>query len=200
MVLQHFDRSKEFSPFSFLIIRGCDVRSPECSRETRFDMIILQLSSPLCHMPDLSVGRGMQLALLTINQLDGGGGRRCLWRRWDGTALAPSGCFANIALHTQTHTTHTADFYICGKKLEKTSWFSILPFAKLASSLLCASFACRLLLFCPSRSSVAASFLLLFKSLQHPSPPALPSISPNSLSTESSSEGPAGRVHKMDEI
>lgn len=35
-------------------------------------MIILQLGSPLHHMPDLSVGRGMQLALLTINQPDGG--------------------------------------------------------------------------------------------------------------------------------
>lgn len=37
-------------------ISGYDAHSLECSRETRFDMIILQLGSPLCHMPDLSVG------------------------------------------------------------------------------------------------------------------------------------------------
>lgn len=59
--------------FFFSRISGYDAGSPECSKETRFDMIILQLGSPLCHMPDLSVGRGMQLALLTINQPDGGG-------------------------------------------------------------------------------------------------------------------------------
>ena len=58
----------------FSRISGDDACSPECSRETRFDMIILQPGSPLCHMPDLSVGRRMQLALLTINQPDGGGG------------------------------------------------------------------------------------------------------------------------------
>ncbi|CAB1434413.1 unnamed protein product [Pleuronectes platessa] len=55
-------------------IGGYGARSHECSKETGFDMIILQLGSPLCHMPDLSVGRGMQLDLLTINQPDGGDG------------------------------------------------------------------------------------------------------------------------------
>lgn len=52
---------------------------PQVLEGNRFDMIILLLSSPLCHMPDLSVGRGMQLALLTINQPDGGGGGWWLW-------------------------------------------------------------------------------------------------------------------------
>lgn len=52
---------------------------PQVLEGNRFDMIILLLGSPLCHMPDLSVGRGMQLALLTINQPDGGGGGWWLW-------------------------------------------------------------------------------------------------------------------------
>lgn len=51
-------------------------------------MIILQLGSPLCHMPDLSVGKEMQLALLTINQPDGGGKGCWLWWCWDGEVLA----------------------------------------------------------------------------------------------------------------
>lgn len=37
-------------------------------------MIIPQLGSPLCHMPDLSAGRRMQLPLLSANQSDGGVG------------------------------------------------------------------------------------------------------------------------------
>lgn len=45
--------------------------------ETRFDVIILPLSFLFRHMPDLSAGRGTQLALLTINQPDGGGGCGC---------------------------------------------------------------------------------------------------------------------------
>lgn len=93
----------------FFRISGYDARSPECSRETRFDMIILQLGSPLCHMPDLSVGRGMQLALLTINQPDGGG----RWRvvvvavvvlGWGGTSC--SRMLANISLHAHTQLLH----------------------------------------------------------------------------------------------
>lgn len=36
-------------------------------------MIIPLLGSPMCHMPDLSVGRETHLALFTINQPDGEG-------------------------------------------------------------------------------------------------------------------------------
>lgn len=84
----------------FFRISGYNALSPECSRETRFDMIILQLGSPLYHMPDLSVGRGMQLALLTINQPDGGW---WLWRWWcwDEEVLAAAGCWPTF------HNTHT---------------------------------------------------------------------------------------------
>lgn len=112
--------------FFFLFrISGYDAGSPECSKETRFDMIILQLGSPLCHMPDLSVGRGMQLALLTINQPDGGGGGWWLWRRrrcCDGEVLAAAGCWPTFHY---THT-HTTNFYMCAN-----GCFSILPFSSL---------------------------------------------------------------------
>lgn len=111
--------------FFFFRISGYDAGSPECSKETRFDMIILQLGSPLCHMPDLSVGRGMQLALLTINQPDGGGGGWWLWRRrrcCDGEVLAAAGCWPTFHY---THT-HTTNFYMCAN-----GCFSILPFSSL---------------------------------------------------------------------
>lgn len=61
--------------------------------ETGFDMIILLLGSSFCHMPDLSVGRGMQLALLTINQPDVGGGGWWMWLWWDGRVLVAAGCW-----------------------------------------------------------------------------------------------------------
>lgn len=54
-------------------------------------MIILLLGSLLCHMPDLSVGRGMHLALLTINQPDWEGCWLWLWS-WDEKVLAAAGC------------------------------------------------------------------------------------------------------------
>lgn len=144
----------------FSRIGGYNARSPECSRETRFDMIILQPGSPLCHMPDLSVGRGMQLALLTINQPDGGGGGWCLWWWWwwcwDGEVLAAAGCWPTF------HYTHATNFHMC-----ENSWFSILLFSFLTFFpplyLLC-SFSPCLLLFFPC-SSVLISFLLPFKSL-----------------------------------
>lgn len=40
-------------------------------RESRFDVIIPQPGSPLCHMPDLSTGRLRQLALLLLISLMG---------------------------------------------------------------------------------------------------------------------------------
>lgn len=144
-------------------ISDYDARSPECSRETRFDMIILQLSSPLCHMPDLSVGRGVQLALLTINQPDGGGGG---WRRWDGEALAGTGCWPTL------HYTHATDFYMCEKKEKKNSWLSILLFSFLAL------FPPLSLLASLARLSPPPSFFHLKASnIHHP-------LSPNTLSTE----------------
>lgn len=105
--------------FFFFRISGYDAGSPECSKETRFDMIILQLGSPLCHMPDLSVGRGMQLALLTINQPDGGGGGWWLWRRrrcCDGEVLAAAGCWPTFH-YTHTHT-HNQLLHVCKRLLQ----------------------------------------------------------------------------------
>lgn len=158
----------------FLRITGHDAHSPECSRETRFDMIILQLGSPLCHMPDLSVGRGMQLALLTVNQPDGGsGGWKWWWQQWcqdrEGRMLA------NISLHTQPTCTRaqTADSSFPSPSV---LWVSFVP----------------LYVFLPY-SSVLISSLLAFKSLCHPSP-----LSPNTLSYESSSKSPAGQIYRVD--
>lgn len=105
--------------FFFFRISGYDAGSPECSKETRFDMIILQLGSPLCHMPDLSVGREMQLALLTINQPDGGGGGWWLWRRrrcCDGEVLAAAGCWPTFH-YTHTHT-HNQLLHVCKRLLQ----------------------------------------------------------------------------------
>lgn len=175
--------------FFFFRISGYDAGSPECSKETRFDMIILQLGSPLCHMPDLSVGRGMQLALLTINQPDGGGGGWWLWRRrrcCDGEVLAAAGCWPTF------HYTHTQPTSTCVQTA--ASAFSRSPLSPSSPYLLCSFPPC--LLTFPPRSSLLISFLFPFKSLQHPSP-----LSPNTLGTESSGEeGPAGRIFGVDKI
>lgn len=177
--------------FFFFRISGYDAGSPECSKETRFDMIILQLGSPLCHMPDLSVGRGMQLALLTINQPDGGGGGWWLWRRrrcCDGEVLAAAGCWPTFH-YTHTHTQPTST---CVQTA--ASAFSRSPLSPSSPYLLCSFPPC--LLTFPPRSSLLISFLFPFKSLQHPSP-----LSPNTLGTESSGEeGPAGRIFGVDKI
>lgn len=177
--------------FFFFRISGYDAGSPECSKETRFDMIILQLGSPLCHMPDLSVGREMQLALLTINQPDGGGGGWWLWRRrrcCDGEVLAAAGCWPTFH-YTHTHTQPTST---CVQTA--ASAFSRSPLSPSSPYLLCSFPPC--LLTFPPRSSLLISFLFPFKSLQHPSP-----LSPNTLGTESSGEeGPAGRIFGVDKI
>lgn len=53
----------------FLKISRYSIWSPENLRETGFDMIIQQISSPLiCRMPDLSMGREMQLAGRNVGQ------------------------------------------------------------------------------------------------------------------------------------
>lgn len=145
-------------------------------------MIILWLSSPLCHMPDLSVGRAMQLALLTINQPEGWGGVAAMGR--DGEADAGQPCI------TQYN-------YMCRKKekkQDKNSWLSIPAFPFLAQLLPRCLFC--LLLFSPPllvRRRLPPSSVLKASNIHHP-------LSPNTLRRESSGEGSAGRVHKMDEI
>lgn len=140
-------------------------------------MIILLLGSLLCHMPDLSVGRGMHLALLTINQPDWDG---CwLWlRSWD-EKVAAAGCRPYYKpTHTHTHTSST-----CLKTAG--SAVSFLP------SLFCTSSALSL-------TSCPLSFLLLIcsqflpcsnENFQHPSP-----LCPRTLSTESSREHPGEEI------
>lgn len=70
-----------------------DTRSPKCLSETWLDMIILVLANLLCLMPDLSAGSGMQLALLTINQLHREGEE---WWWWDGQVLAVAQCSPSL--------------------------------------------------------------------------------------------------------
>lgn len=142
----------------------------------RFDMIILLLGSLLCHMPDHSVGKGMHLALLTINQSDWEG---CwLWLgSWYEKVLAAAGCKPYYT-HTYTQVPHV------WKQLAQQYPFCLLPSVLLLLSL----------------TSCPLSFLLLIcsqflscsnKNFLHSSP-----LCPHTLRTESSREHPGEEIQR----
>lgn len=72
-------------------------------RESRFDVIIPQPGSPLCHMPDLSTGRRRQLALLLLISLMG-------WRRRRKKPLA-----SHVTATAWTHN-YTGHVYIGARR------------------------------------------------------------------------------------